>query len=81
MLCVETRDKHIFAHNFLNIQPIYNPQKVLESWDLDLSKNTNAMYIKGVESYFDFWHLWHASTFRSKEKTRQALQTATQIMG
>ena len=23
--------KHIFAHNFLNIQPIFNPQKVLES--------------------------------------------------
>ena len=22
---------HIFAHNFLNIQPIFNPQKVLES--------------------------------------------------
>ena len=31
-LCyVETRDIHIFAHNFLNIQPIFNPQKVLES--------------------------------------------------
>ena len=31
-LCyVETRDKHIFAHNFLNIQPIFNPKKVLES--------------------------------------------------
>ena len=27
-LCyVETRDKHIFAHNFLNIQPIFNPTK------------------------------------------------------
>ena len=24
---------HIFAHNFLNIQPIFNPQRVLESWD------------------------------------------------
>ena len=22
---------HIYAHNFLNIQPIFNPQKVLES--------------------------------------------------
>ena len=31
MLYVETRDKHIFAHNFLNIQPIFNSQKVLES--------------------------------------------------
>ena len=28
---VETRDIHIFAHNFLNIQPIFNPKKVLES--------------------------------------------------
>ena len=24
---------HIPAHNFLNIQPIFNPKKVLESWD------------------------------------------------
>ena len=31
ILYVETRDKHIFAHNFLNIQPIFNPQKVLKS--------------------------------------------------
>ena len=23
--------KHVFAHNFLNIQRIFNPQKVLES--------------------------------------------------
>ena len=31
-LCyIETRDKHIFVHNFLNIQPIFNPKKVLES--------------------------------------------------
>ena len=31
-LCyVETRVKHIFAHNFLNIQLIFDPQKVLES--------------------------------------------------
>ena len=31
-LCyVETRDMHIFAHNFLNIQLIFNPQKVLEN--------------------------------------------------
>ena len=45
MLYVETRDKHIYAHNFLNIQPIFNPQKVLESWDLDLSKNTIQCYV------------------------------------
>ena len=24
---------HIFAHKFLNIQLIFNPQKVLRSWD------------------------------------------------
>ena len=32
--------RHINAHNFLNIQPIFNPQKVLESWDLELSNHT-----------------------------------------
>ena len=26
---------HIFAHNFLNIQLIFNLEKVLVSWDLD----------------------------------------------
>ena len=31
---------HIFAHNFLNIQLIFNPQKVLESCDLGLSNHT-----------------------------------------
>ena len=31
-LCyVETKDIHIFAHNFLNIQAIFNPKKVLKS--------------------------------------------------
>ena len=31
-LCyVETKDIHIFAHNFLNIQAIFNLKKVLES--------------------------------------------------
>ena len=29
--CVEIKDTHIFAHNFLNIQAIFNPKKVLES--------------------------------------------------
>ena len=50
-LCyVETRDKHIFAHNFLNIQLIFNPQKVLENWDLDLSNHT----IKGSKVKITF---------------------------
>ena len=29
--CVEIKDIHIFAHNFLNIQAIFNPKKVLKS--------------------------------------------------
>ena len=37
---VETKDIHIFAHNFLNIQVIFNLKNVLESWDLDLSNHT-----------------------------------------
>ena len=45
-LCyVKTRVKHIFAHNFLNIQSIFNPQKVLESLELDLSNHTIQYYV------------------------------------
>ena len=45
-LCyVETRDKHIFAHNFLNIQAIFNLKKVLKSWDLDLFNHTIQYYV------------------------------------
>ena len=28
--------KHVLAHNFLNIQQIFNSEKVLESWDTGL---------------------------------------------
>ena len=34
-----------FTYNFLNIQPIFNLKKVLESWDLDLSNHTIQCYI------------------------------------
>ena len=35
-----------FTHNFThNIQPIFNLKKVLESWDLDLSKHTIQCYV------------------------------------
>ena len=34
------RSLNSFTHNFLNIQQIFNPQKVLESWDPDLSNHT-----------------------------------------
>ena len=44
MLCWN-KNIHIFAHNFLNIQAIFNPKKVLESWDLDLSNHTIYYYV------------------------------------
>ena len=54
MLKVSKEHTHIFAHNFLNIQRIFNPQKVLESWDLGLSNiPLNAIYVGGVKGYFD----------------------------
>ena len=36
---------HIFAHNFLIIQPIFNLKKVLKSWDLELSNHTIKYYV------------------------------------
>ena len=47
------RAHNIFAHNFLNILPIFNPKKVFESWDLGLSNH--VMYVEacwGVEGQF-----------------------------
>ena len=41
-----------FTHNFLNIQPIFN-----------LKIPSNAIYVKGVESYFNFQPLQHALTY------------------
>ena len=35
---------HIFAHNCLNIQLIFNPEKVLESWDLELFNHIKACW-------------------------------------
>ena len=32
--------RHIYAHNFLYIQPNFNPQKVLGSWVLVFSNHT-----------------------------------------
>ena len=36
---------HIFTYNFLNIQPIFNLQKVLESWHLGLSNHSIKYYV------------------------------------
>ena len=44
--------KHVFAHNFLNIQQIFNPKKVLESWDLGAFQPylpSNTGYIKACQ--------------------------------
>ena len=48
---------HIFAHNFLNIQPIFNPEKVLGSWDLELFNHTilcMSKHVKDVEGWNPF---------------------------
>ena len=39
------RTHNIFAHNFLNIQLIYNPKHVLESWDPGLSNDIIKCYL------------------------------------
>ena len=39
------RAHNFFTHNFLNIQRIFNPQKVLKSWHLDLSNHTIQCYV------------------------------------
>ena len=36
---------HILFHNFLNTYWIFNPKKVLESWDLGLSNHTITLYV------------------------------------
>ena len=36
---------HIFAHNFLNVQKIFNPEKVLEIWDSELFNHTIKYYV------------------------------------
>ena len=42
---------HVSTHNFLNIQPIFNPQKVLESWDWGLFNHTiNTIYVDTVDT-------------------------------
>ena len=42
---------HIPGHNFLNIQLIFNPQKVLQSWDWGLFNYTiNTIYVDTVDT-------------------------------
>ena len=41
---------HVSAHNFLNIQRIFNPKKVLECWEPGLSNHTIKSYISIVST-------------------------------
>ena len=52
---------HIFTYNFLNIQWTLNLQKVLEKFFPTIP--SNAIYVGGVEGYFDIQNLQHASTY------------------
>ena len=45
-------DHNMFDHNFLNFQLIFNPQKVLESWDLDLGLSNHI-----IKCYV-CWSMW-----------------------
>ena len=53
-LCRHCRYKthpHNSTHNFLNIQPIFNLQKVLESWDWGLFNHTTiTIYVDAVNT-------------------------------
>ena len=56
---------YLFAHNFLTIQPIFNPLKVLKSWDLGLSNQTIKYYVcwsmlKVSKVKNKLQHLWDA---------------------
>ena len=45
---------NVFAHNFLNIQLIFNPKKVLkaETWGFPTIP-ANTIYVEGVERNFN----------------------------
>ena len=44
------RCTHVSAHNFLNIQRIFNPKKVLECWESGLSNRTIKSYMSIVST-------------------------------
>ena len=48
---------HIFAHTFINIQPIFNPKKVLESYVCMLK------HVELVKVYFDLDLLFKVQYF------------------
>ena len=46
---VSKEHTHNVAHNFLNIQPLFNPQKALE-WSIP----SDAMYVEGYLTFNTF---------------------------
>ena len=70
MLCMSKMSKMeeehthtFFAHNFLNIQPIFNLQKVLESWDLELFKHIHTHFAQ--HHLQSLWHTYHYIAFNA----------------
>ena len=60
----------IFAHNFLNIQPIINPQKSFGKLRVMAFQPYHQIlsilkHIRDVEGYFYLQHLQHASIYIS----------------
>ena len=61
--CVQST--HLFAHNFLNIKPIFNLTRILENWDLGLfnhiiKSDVCQSMLKVLKVIFDLWHLRRA---------------------
>ena len=68
---------HIFAHNFLNIQSIFNPQKVLRSWDLKPFNHTIKYILKHVEDVEDRSDTPKGSNTRYVEDVKDRKRTYT----
>ena len=62
MLLIQ-RCTHISIHNFVKIQQIYNPEKVLESWESGLSNNTKYTCMSTVDTGIRF--LMHSMLWMS----------------
>ena len=66
---VETRDIHIFAHNFLNIQPIFNPKKSFgklrpfQPYHPMLCMLKHVEGVKSRNNFQPFWPLQLSKTF------------------
>ena len=64
---------HISAHNFLNIQPIFNLQKVMESWDWGLCNqilymSTLLIQVMAFYTKYNTLNAMHVNTVDTVEK-------------